>query len=194
MWLFLFPFCIIILKGMSRMEYHFFKRVSFIFLMLFTTLSLIYFIAPAKYSLPFTYYIMCGVILGIAIFKFTMLNIRVDSKQDYILNLTEALINVFVGVIAINFGQEYILLSVFLGIVYLIVPIIRIFLAKIKINQIFIDSFKFLAGFVLIASNANYIWWIKFIIGGVFFMVALSIFITKIIHLHQSRKDGIFYE
>ena len=176
------------------MEYHFFKRTSFVFLMIFTILALIYFIAPADYSLTFTYYFMCITIIGIGVFKFTMLDFKVDSTRDYTLDLSEAIINIFVAVIAMHFGQEYIALSVILGIIYLIIPIIRLILAKIKLNQLVIDSFKFLAGFVIIASNSNYIWWIKYIIGGVYLTVAIAIFVTKMVHYHQAKKEGVFYE
>ena len=123
-----------------------------------------------------------------------MLDVDTQTKSSYYLDLSEAIINSIVGVVAINFGQEYFGLSVILGVIYLIVPSIKLAIAKIKLNQLFIDSFKFLAGFVIIASNANFVWWIKYIIGIVFLGVAISILITKLIHLNQARKGGTFYE
>ncbi|MCR5787187.1 MAG: hypothetical protein K6G28_05760 [Acholeplasmatales bacterium] len=176
------------------MEYKFFKRTSFYFLLLCFAVSVFYFACPAKISLTFSYYLALTVIIITALVKFSMLNKDLYSQRDYLLDLSESVVSAIIAVICINFGQEYFVLSIICGVLYLIFPVVRLILAEIKINQLFLDSFKFLCGFVIMASNYHYAFWIKYILGTVFFVTAVTILITKFKHLKESREGSFFYE
>ncbi len=176
------------------MKYHFFKRTSFFFFLFFFIISLSYFLVPAQFSLRTTYYLMSVIVLIVGLFKFTMLDSLNQSKKEFWLDLSEAVISMLFSVICMNFGQQYFTLSIILGVFYLIIPIIRLFQAKFKVNQLFIDSYKYLAGFVWICSNPHYVWWIKYVLGLIFLIFALLILTTKLIHLYQYKKEGVYYE
>ena len=176
------------------MKYHFFKRTSFFFFLFFFLIALSYFFTPANFCLNITYYLMSSIVLAVGLFKFVMLDAARQTKEDYILDLFESLISMTFSVICLNFGQHYFFLSMIMGILYLIIPVVRLFLAKFKVNQLFIDSYKYLAGFVWIFSNARYIWWIKYILGLIFLIFALLILTTKLVHLYQYKKEGVYYE
>lgn len=137
---------------------------------------------------------MSFIVLTVGLFKFVMLDASHQAKNEYILDLFESIISIIFSVICLNFGQENLILSMVLGILYLIVPLIRLLNAKFKVNQLFIDSYKYLAGFVWISSNARYIWWIKYILGVIFLVFALLILVTKLVHLYQYKKEGVYYE
>lgn len=162
--------------------------------MLFLIVSILYFTVPASFSLPFTYYLMSSIILLVGIFKFVLLDSKTREKVDYYLDLTESILSILISILAINFGLKYIALSIVLGILYLIIPVTRLVYAKIKLNQLFIDSYKFLAGFVLIASNPIYAFWIKYVLGVMYLVFSIMILVTKLIHLHQYKKEGVYYE
>lgn len=176
------------------MKYHFFKRTSFFFFLFFFLIALSYFFTPANFCLNITYYLMSSIVLAVGLFKFVMLDGARQTKEEYILDLSESLISMIFSVICLNFGEHNLILSVILGLLYLIVPLIRLLKAKFKVNQLFIDSYKYLAGFVWICSNARYIWWIKYILGIIFLTFALLILVTKIVHLYQYKKEGVYYE
>ncbi len=175
------------------MEYHFFKRTSFFFMMISLCLALLYYFLTSKVSLTFTYYLVCGIILCVSIIKFTMLN-KSLSKSGYFLDLFESLIGAIVGVIAINFGQHFIILSIVLGITYLIVPTIKLFRSQFILNQLFLDSFKFFFGFVLMVSNDNFTSGIKYVFFAIFLILFCLILISKVMHFIQSKNGGGLYE
>jgi len=123
-----------------------------------------------------------------------MLNRDYNSDTNYYLDIAEAFTGAACGVIAINFGQEYFVLSFILGIIYLIPLIIRLVLSNIKINQLFLDSFKYMFALVLLLANERFVGWSRFVLGSVYLSVGLLILITKIKHLNQSKKGSYFYE
>lgn len=176
------------------MKYHFFKRTSFFFFLFFFLVALSYFIFPAKYCLNITYYLMCTIVLIVGLFKFTMLDYKHQSKYEFYLDLIEAIVSMIFTVILFNYGQKNMILSATLGILYLIIPLIRLIQAKFKVNQLFIDSYKYLASFVFVCSNPLYAWWIKYILGAIFLIFASLILTTKLVHLHQYKKEGVYYE
>ena len=176
------------------MEYKFFKRTSFYIMILCALIATIYYACPAQISLTATYYLAVTIVIITAIVKFSMLNKTLYSKEDYLLDLFESLVSAIIAIICLNFGQEYIILSIICGIVYLVFPITRFIIAEYKINQMFLDSFKYLCAFVIITSNYHYIFWMKYVLGTVFCLSALAILLIKLKHLKAAKEGRYFYE
>ncbi len=176
------------------MEYNFFKRTSFYFMCVCFAISLFYFISPAKFCLPITYYLISALILISATIKFTMLNRDYNSDTNYYLDIAESFFGASCGVIALNFGQQNFILSIILGIIYMIPLVIRLVLSKIKINQLFLDSFKYMYALVLILANVRFTAWSRFVLGTVYLVVGIIILITKLKHLNEFKKGSYFYE
>ncbi len=176
------------------MEYNFFKRTSFIFMVLFYVISLFYFFVPSKYCLPFSYYLICTLLLIFSIVQFTLLSKKNGDSSQYYLDMYEALNTGIIGVVALNFGQKYYILSIILGILYLVPLIIRIFVSRIKINQVFLDSIKYMFAIILILANAQVVAWSRFVIGIIYFAVGSIILYTKFKHLNEYKKGGSRYE
>ena len=176
------------------MEYKFFKRTSFYFMLVCFVIALFYFVCPAKYCLPITYYLICALVLIASTIKFTMLNRDYNSDTNYYLDIAEAFTGAAVGVVAINFGQEHFALSIILGFLYMIPLCVRLVLATIKINQLFLDSFKYMYALVLILANERFTGWSRFVLGAVYLSVGFIILITKLKHLNEFKKGSYFYE
>lgn len=176
------------------MEYNFFKRTSFIFMVIFYVISLLYFFIPSKYCLPFSYYLICTLLLIFSIVQFTLLSKNRGQSSQYYLDLYEALNTGVIGVVALNFGQEYYVLSIILGILYLAPLIVRIIVSRIKINQVFLDSVKYMFALILILANAQVVAWSRFVIGIIYFAVGTIILYTKIKHLNQYKNGGYKHE
>ncbi len=176
------------------MQYNFFKRTSFFFMILFYLIAIFYFFIPSKYCLPFSYYFICTLLLIFAIVQFTLISKQYGKNDQYWLDLYEALNTGIIGVVALNFGQKYYVLSIMLGILYLIPLIIRVFISKIKINQLFLDSVKYMFALILELANAQVVAYSRFIIGIIYFAVATIILYTKIKHLNEFKKGGNSFE
>lgn len=176
------------------MQYNFFKRTSFFFMLFFFVVSLLYFFVPAKYCLPITYYLICAFLLLTSIVQFSLLNKQSSTKLQYSLDIYESINTGIIGVVALNFGQRYYILSIILGILYLIPLIIRLITSKIKINQLFLDSVKYMFALVLLLANATVVGWSRFVIGIIYFSVACIILYTKVKHLNEFKKGENNYE
>ena len=172
------------------MEYNFFKRTSFVFMVIFYVISLFYFFVPSKYCLPFSYYLICTLLLIFSIVQFTLLSKKSGQDSQYYLDLYEALNTGIIGVVALNFGQKYYILSIILGLLYLVPLIVRIIVSRIKINQVFLDSVKYMFALVLILANGEVVAWSRFVIGIIYFAVGSIILYTKIRHLKEYKNGG----
>lgn len=131
-------------------------------------------------------YIVGILIILIGYYKLVMSNKKALGEREYYLDIVEGFISIFVGVISIRFYDNAIVCLV-LGLVYLIVPLIRIFLSTNKINQILIDIFKFIfAGFILM-SNTLVPYATKIYLSIVFIAIGLAVFIYRFFY---HKKNG----
>lgn len=172
---------------------------------LFTILIMLFFIALGTVFIIFrnkglamTYFTIIGiVIIIIGVFKLTLVDKDRLGRLEYNLDLAEGLINLIVGVVFINFF-EYIFVDFVLFAMYITIPICRCFYSQHPVNQVFVDSPKFLMSFsIVFASNFTFKVFFS-IMGGIFILVGVGIMIRKIIfevkELKERKKEELHEE
>lgn len=134
-------------------------------------------------------YIVGILIILIGHYKLIMSNKTALGTREYYLDIVEGFISIFVGVISIRFYDIDIVCLVS-GIVYLVVPFIRIFLSTNKINQILIDIFKFLfAGFIFM-NNTLAPFATKIYLSVIFISMGIIVFIYRFLYHRKNNYDS----
>lgn len=169
-------------------EYKFFKRKSFYFMIFFYIIGILYIVIPPDRLVAFTYITACVSIIILGILKLSFVDYRNYYKRDIILDIIEGSVDIVTGVICFNFGRDYYLVTLICGIIFALVPIIRICIEPNKFNQAFMDSLKFLAAIILLATNKHQPNWVCIIVGSIFIAFATLILGFKIKHLNEYKK------
>ncbi len=134
-------------------------------------------------------YVVSVCIILTGYYKLVMSNKKALGKREYYLDIVEGFVCIFVGVINVRFFDVSIVCFI-IGLVYLVVPLLRIFLATNKINQILMDIFKFIfAGFILmnnmVVPKASQIY-----VSVVFILFGLIVFAYCFLdHKKNNSKD-----
>ncbi len=169
----------------------FFDKFFYIALF-FIVIGILLFCLPSKSVLIICYSFVCFLICITGIIKLVFLDKSVLTNDDYYLDLIEGFISIFVSVICLNF-YEYYLVSLILGIVYLIIPIVRIVLSTNKINQFIMDIFKFIFASVLFTATYHAPLLTKIYTALIFLIIGIGILVLKIIFYYKHKDDeGLF--
>ena len=131
-------------------------------------------------------YIIGGCITLAGLIKLTLLNKNNTPKMEFNLDCIEGWLAILVGIISIKFyDYEYVLFVI--GIIYLIIPIIRILLSENKLNQLFVDSLKYMASIVMISCiyRKEYT---QYIVALIFYGIAIFIFITLLFKIRREKR------
>lgn len=157
----------------------------------FFALGIICLAVPAKTILPIIYRAVCIFIVSIGIFKLVMCDINVLGKREYYLDIVEGVINLIVGVVCFNFYHIYVVSLIF-GLLYLIMPILRVLLSMNKINQILMDIFKFIFAIVIMSSTTKMPNIVKMFVAIVFITFGVMILVYKyVVHKSQYRRERV---
>ncbi len=160
-------------------------------MLIFLILGTIFFILGYKLIEPVLYFIGTLVCLA-GLLKLTLLNKNNTPKADFILDLIEGIVSICVGVVTIQFWN-YNLVIFITGFVYLVIPVIRLFMAKNLINQLFVDSLKYLSIIVMI-SCINKEKLTGHVVGAIFYGIAIFIFVTLIIKIKRIKRSEYINE
>lgn len=158
-------------------------------ILIFITFGLLYAIAPSDFTYNITLKIVASFLVLDGIFKLILADIKTLGEKEYILDIIEGFVAIVLGVISFKFCN-YNLVPFLCGIIYLCIPIIRIILAQRKINQLLIDSLKYLAIIVLV-SSFNRTFMSNIVISSLFFIIAIFILITLIIKIRKFKTNGV---
>ncbi len=160
-------------------------------MLIFLILGTIFFILGYKLIEPVLYFI--GALICLAgLFKLTLLNKKNTPKADFILDLIEGIVSISVGVVTVQFWNYNIVIFI-TGLLYLIIPIIRLFMAYNIINQLFVDSLKYLSIIVMI-SCINKEKLTGHVVGTIFYGIAIFIFVTLIIKIKKIKRSELVNE
>lgn len=142
-----------------------FSVIAFVF---FVVIGII-FILFRNTNLASTYFsIVSIVIILIGMFKLVLLDRDRLERQEYFFDLAEGIMDLVVGVVFANFYSFFFVdMIIFVG--FIAIPICRCFYSSHHLNQIFIDSPKFILSISLIFAS-NFTFQIFFMIMGIIFM------------------------
>lgn len=158
----------------------------------FLALGILLFCLPSETVMIICYRFICIIITIMGIVKLVFLDKSALSEEDYYLDLIEGIISILIGVICFNFSKYY-FINIFFGVIYLIIPIIRIAIATNKINQFFMDIFKFIFASVIFVSTYHAPLVAKIYTALIFTLMGLGIIGIKIIlYLKKKDKGGLF--
>jgi len=160
--------------------------------LLFIAFGLMFIFVPSKYLTNIVLRIV-GVLITLAgIVKLTFVNKNSMGTKEYLFDWFEGVTNILIGVTTFKF-YDYPYVTLTCGLIYIIVPSIRFILAKRKVNQLLVDSLKYL-GFLVLISSFNKMITSKFVIAPVFFGCAIFICVTIVVNLINYRKEALLNE
>lgn len=162
-----------------------FSIIAFVF---FIVIGII-FILFRNTNLASTYFsIVSIVIILIGMFKLVLLDKDRLERQEYFFDLTEGIMDLVVGVVFANFYSFFFVdMIIFVG--FISIPICRCFYSSHHLNQIFIDSPKFILSISLIFAS-NFTFQIFFMIMGIIFMcIGFAILGYKIFKELKTNKE-----
>ncbi|MGM9972333.1 MAG: hypothetical protein ACI35W_07985 [Anaeroplasmataceae bacterium] len=155
-------------------------------ILVFIAFGLLYAIAPSNVTYKVTLKLVGCFLTLDGIIKLIFADYDSMGKVEYRFDVIEGFITIIIGVISFKFyNYQYVTLAC--GIIYSIVPITRVIMAKRKTNQLLVDCLKYLAIIVLI-SSINHTLMSNIVISAIFFMIAILIFITLIRKIIKSKK------
>lgn len=169
------------------MKYKLFNHFFYISL-LFILCGILCIINSAEVVLHIVYNIICIIILIIGIFKLVMSNKRDLGQKEFVFDIIEGAVNIVVGVVCINFYHHY-LVNLICGIAYLVVPLLRVFFAQHKINQLIFDIFKFIFAGFIIATTQDIPEIGKYYISAFFLVFGIGLMSLKLIKYYRFKKN-----
>lgn len=164
-----------------------FTFVAFIF---FVVIGII-FILFKNTNLASTYFSIVSIaIIIIGMVKLVLLDKDRLEKQEYYFDLAEGIMDLIVGVVFANFYSFFFVdMIIFVG--FISIPICRCFYSNHHLNQIFIDSPKFILSISLIFAS-NFTFQMFFMIMGIIFMcigvIILGYKIFKEVKANKERR------
>ena len=164
----------------------FFTKKRSIAILIFLILGILFIVIPDIYLMPVIYWLMCVPLIIVGMFKLVFLNKEIQGNLEYQFDLYEGLVSIIVGVTALSF-MEYPTVALFLGIIYLIIPLLRIVVSKNKKNQLLIDCLKYFVIFMLLTSNKHLSKVACIVIGVIF--IAISVLITITLFKKTQKLD-----
>ena len=160
-------------------------------MLIFLIFAILFVFFGYKLIRPFLYFIG-GCICLAGLIKLTLLNKSNTPIADYVLDLIEGIDDIFIGVICVKFWDYNYVIFV-LGIIYTIIPIIRLFMAKNKINQLFVDSLKYLASIVMISCIREEVI-SGYVVAAIMFGIVIFIFVSLIIKIRRIKRSEYLHE
>lgn len=160
-------------------------------MLIFLIFGLLFLFFGYKLIQPFLYFIGSCICLA-GLIKLTFLNRSNTPLADYTLDLVEGIADIFIGVICVEFWDyNYVVFT--LGIIYTIIPIVRLFMAKNKINQLFVDSLKYLASIVMISCIREEDF-SGYVVAVIMFGIVIFIFVSLIIKIRRLKRSEYLHE
>ena len=155
-------------------------------MLIFLIIGTIFLFFGYKLIRPVLYIIGSIICLG-GLAKLTFLNKKNTPIADFVFDLIEGIFAIFIGVIVVKFyDYKYALFTC--GIIYIIIPIIRIFMANNKINQLFVDSLKYL-GVVVLLSCIFQDRVSGYVVALIFYGFAIFIFVTLLFKIRRLKRS-----
>lgn len=155
----------------------------------FMLIGILFYILPPNIVMVVSYRLVCIIIIIIGIVKLVLSDKKALGEKEYWLDLTEGFINIIVGVVCFNFYHVYITSLVF-GVIYLVIPILRIAISTNKLNQLIIDVFKFIFAILLIVSSYKMPEITKFYSASIFLLIGIGIMVIKIVLRVKSKNNS----
>ena len=155
-------------------------------MLIFIIIGTVFLIMGYKLIKPVLYFIGACICLA-GLIKLTFLKKDNTPTADYVFDLVEGILDLFLGVIVIKFHDfHYVVFTI--GIIYLIIPIIRLCMAMNKLNQLFVDSLKYLASIVMISCIREE-QLSGYVVAAIFYGIAVFIFVTLIIKARRIKRS-----
>ncbi len=164
------------------------RSISMLIFLIFGTIYLTLGYKLIKPSL----YIIGSLVTLAGIIKLTMLNKANTPIKEYTLDLVEGVFALFIGIISIKFYNYNVAIFI-MGVLYLLFPIIRLFMSINKLNQLFVDSLKYMASIVMISCIYKEEL-TQYIVALIFYGIALFIFITLLFKIRREKRGEAINE
>ncbi len=164
-----------------------FKSKRCIAILIFLAFGLMYALAPSDLTYSITLKIVSSFLVIDGLIRLIFADINLMGKKEYIFDIIEGFFAIIIGVVSFKFSN-YKYVTFTCGILYIIIPVMRIVVAEKKLNQLLIDSLKYLAMIVLI-SSINHTFMSNIVISSLFFIIAIVIFITLIKKIMKYKKE-----
>ncbi len=162
-----------------------FSIIAFLFFVIIGVIFILF----RNTNLASTYFsIVSIVIIIIGMFKLILLDRDRLEKQEYFFDLIEGIMDLIVGVVFANF-YSFFFVDMVIFVCFISIPICRCFYSSHHLNQIFVDSPKFVLSISLIFAS-NFTFQIFFMIMGIIFMcVGFIILFYKIFKELKANKE-----
>lgn len=164
------------------------RSISMLIFLIFGT---IYLTLGYKLIRP-SLYIIGSLICLAGMIKLTFLNKENTPLIEYRLDQIEGIFAMFIGVITIKFYNYNVAIFI-MGLIYLLFPIIRLFMSDTKLNQLFVDSLKYMASIVMISCIYKEEL-TQYIVALIFYGIAVFIFVTLIFKIRRIKRGEYFNE
>lgn len=149
-------------------------------------MGILFIVLPHSIVYP-TLLMFIGVVICLdGIVKLTFLNIHTQGKKEFVYDLLEGILDLVLGVVIVKF-YKYEYVTCISGVIYAIIPILRIIFSRHKLNQFVVDILKYLALIVLISSIERQ-YTTRIVVSTIFFSVAVIIFITLLVKIRNERR------
>lgn len=158
----------------------------------FIIIGLLFMFVKAKYVYPGVLIFIGSMICLAGIIKLTFINKQLLGNKEYVFDLIEGILNIIVGVIVVKFW-DFRWVTFTCGIIFAIIPVLRVLFSKHKFNQALLDLLKYLAVIVLI-SSFNRVLVTRYVVSAIFLTVAVIIFITLIIKIRKVKRGEYLHE
>lgn len=166
-----------------------------LFALIFIILGVLFIVLPTKMLYNFAMKTIGVLLIISSILKLVLVCKDTTSKREYIFDIVEGFIAMAIGVSVFKF-YNYNVVTFICGIIYLIMPIIRIIVSKHKLNQLFVDTLKFIVVVILLSSFNKYLT-TRYVISSLFFICAILFLISLIISIKEEmflKENGEGYE
>lgn len=146
---------------------------------------------PNKYLYPIVLCFIGSVICLDGVIKLTFLNRNTSGNLEFGFDLIEGIMCMIVGAVVVKF-YKYPYATMVCGIIYAIIPIIRILLSRHKLNQFVCDILKYV-GVVILITSIDRVFTVRLVVFIVFMSIATLIFLTLLVKMKRI-KNGEYIE
>lgn len=165
-----------------------FKTKRFWASILFIIFGVVFMLLPKNILYTFTLKFI-GILLCLsAILKLMLVSKKHLSKKDYVLDIVEGFLVLVLSVVIFQFCK-YRWVTFTCGLIYAVIPILRLILSKHLLNQLFVDSLKYVTIVILISSLNKYLM-TRYIITSLFFIIAMLMLISLVVSLKKSMNES----
>lgn len=155
-----------------------------LFALIFIIFGVLFLVLPTKLLYNFAMRTIGVFLVFSAILKLTLVNKNNTSKKEYVFDIVEGILAMAIGVVVFKF-YNYNTVTFICGFIYTIIPVLRIIFSKHKLNQLFVDSLKYITIVILISSFNKYLT-TRYVISSLFFIFAILILISLIVYIKEN--------